>query len=56
MVSEYMIDVHENPGYQHITGKFKFLEDPVRRAERDYAQTLAKAFRETFGEGVEAGG
>ncbi len=46
LVSSYMVDVHENPFYYHEIGKFKFLEDPIRRANQTYAQKLAEALGE----------
>lgn len=44
-VSEYMVYIHEDLTQVHPDGKPKFLEDPVRDAQRIFADTLAAELR-----------
>lgn len=58
MASEYALVVHETPGTPpgggnyHPYGKWKFLEDPVRRHVQAFMQMLAKELRVVLAPGV----
>ena len=47
-VDDYMIRVHEDLEANHPNGgKAKFLEDPMRRHEQQFAERVAKRLRRT---------
>lgn len=52
MASEYMLEVHENPTYYHPYGKWKFLEDPVRRYTKPLFDILRARLKVVFSKGV----
>lgn len=46
--SSYMLAVHENLTAVHLTGKAKFLEDPVRERSRKFVETFAQDVSEAI--------
>lgn len=49
--SSYMLAVHEDLGTLHVTGKAKFLEDPVRDyAARRFRSAVLECIRESLSE------
>ena len=45
MASQYVLALHETEKYYHPYGKWKFLEDPVRRAKRMMNSVLKLGIR-----------
>jgi len=45
MASEYALAVHETKKYYHPYGKWKFLEDPLRRQATQFASILGVKIR-----------
>jgi hypothetical protein len=45
MASEYALAVHEIKKYHHPIGKWKFLEDPLRRQTRQFTSILGVRIR-----------
>ena len=45
MASQYVLALHETKKYYHPYGKWKFLEDPVRRAKEQFNKILGIKIR-----------
>lgn len=52
LASDYALEVHETPWYNHPYGKWKFLEDPVNAHAIQFLSILGQRLRVYFGSGV----
>jgi len=61
MASSYALIVHETRGtppgggYYHPYGKWKFLEDPIRAHQIDFANTMTAELKAALSPGIKAG-